>query len=220
MKFKAWVLNSPGHGLKAAVKIWFGWSANRLSLRVWQLPSRQSIRSTPPGTPRPAWEVRIAQRCSRSVSEGPISRGILHRLDPRWLCTQLPLEKGVGLGICMMYFCSLCCCRLWICTYYIYIYIFLWKGASWTPPRFTTWEMSFRARVYGCFAVWACYNRGKARPGMNIHVYICGNDGLVGDLQSVCNSCAQEALARSRQNRTALQKYLVHYERFGWGCIG
>lgn len=56
---------------------------------------------------------------------------------------------------------------------------------------------------------------GKARPGMNIHVYICGNDGLVGDLQSVCNSCAQEALARSRQNRTALQKYLVHYERFG-----
>lgn len=50
---------------------------------------------------------------------------------------------------------------------------------------------------------------------MNIHVYICGNAGLVGDLQSVCNTCALEALERSRKNKAALQKYVVHYERFG-----
>eukprot|EP00913_Durusdinium_trenchii_P010735 g10071.t1 len=53
---------------------------------------------------------------------------------------------------------------------------------------------------------------GKARPDMNVHVYVCGNDGLVHDLQSVCESCARESLARKR---TPLQKYVLHYERFG-----
>ncbi|CAK9098913.1 Respiratory burst oxidase homolog protein F (Cytochrome b245 beta chain homolog RbohAp108) (NADPH oxidase RBOHF) (AtRBOHF) [Durusdinium trenchii] len=56
---------------------------------------------------------------------------------------------------------------------------------------------------------------GKARPDMNVHVYVCGNDDLVRGLQSICDSCAQEALARSRTRKGPLQKYVVHYERFG-----
>ncbi|CAJ1351929.1 unnamed protein product [Effrenium voratum] len=53
---------------------------------------------------------------------------------------------------------------------------------------------------------------GRARPDLNIHVYICGNEALVSDLQSACVKCAQQALSRKGK---ALQQYLVHFERFG-----
>lgn len=56
---------------------------------------------------------------------------------------------------------------------------------------------------------------GRARPDISVHVYICGNDMLVKDLESVCHQCSVLAAARSRVEKTPLQKYIVHFERFG-----
>ncbi|CAE7536273.1 noxC [Symbiodinium natans] len=56
---------------------------------------------------------------------------------------------------------------------------------------------------------------GKARPEINVHVYICGNDTIVQDLTSVCQQCSAVAAARSREDKRPLQKYIVHFERFG-----
>mmetsp|Transcript_18909 Transcript_18909/g.43975 ORF Transcript_18909/g.43975 Transcript_18909/m.43975 type:complete len:955 (+) Transcript_18909:90-2954(+) len=56
---------------------------------------------------------------------------------------------------------------------------------------------------------------GAARPTENVHVYICGNDAIVKDLQSVCQKCSQHAMKRSEEQKLPLQKYVVHYERFG-----
>jgi len=56
---------------------------------------------------------------------------------------------------------------------------------------------------------------GRARPDISVHVYICGNDMLVKDLESVCHQCSALAAARSRVDKTPLQKYVVHFERFG-----
>lgn len=55
---------------------------------------------------------------------------------------------------------------------------------------------------------------GRARPDKSLHVYVCGNDGLVHDLQSGCQRIAKEALERN-PDQTNLQQYLVHFERFG-----
>jgi len=54
---------------------------------------------------------------------------------------------------------------------------------------------------------------GRARPDKNLHVYVCGNDTLVHDLQSACQRIAQDALQRNPNQK--LQQYLVHFERFG-----
>ncbi|OLP84804.1 Superoxide-generating NADPH oxidase heavy chain subunit C, partial [Symbiodinium microadriaticum] len=53
------------------------------------------------------------------------------------------------------------------------------------------------------------------QPDISVHVYICGNDMLVKDLESVCHQCSVLAAARSRVEKTPLQKYIVHFERFG-----
>mmetsp|Transcript_65294 Transcript_65294/g.156051 ORF Transcript_65294/g.156051 Transcript_65294/m.156051 type:complete len:900 (+) Transcript_65294:106-2805(+) len=56
---------------------------------------------------------------------------------------------------------------------------------------------------------------GMARPTENIHVYVCGNDALVKDLQAVCQKCSQYAVRRSEDTKLPVQKYVVHFERFG-----
>lgn len=58
-------------------------------------------------------------------------------------------------------------------------------------------------------------NIGKARPGQNVHVYVCANDTVVQDLQEVVKVCNLHAATDTRKNGTAAQEYLVHYERFG-----
>jgi len=58
-------------------------------------------------------------------------------------------------------------------------------------------------------------NIGKARPGYNIHVYICANDTVVQGLQDVATVCNLHAQADTQENSTEPQQYIVHYERFG-----
>lgn len=56
---------------------------------------------------------------------------------------------------------------------------------------------------------------GKARPGIDVDVYVCGNDGVVKYLQDVCAVCNQHAARDSTTNGAPRQKYRHHFERFG-----
>jgi len=56
---------------------------------------------------------------------------------------------------------------------------------------------------------------GKARPGMNVDVYVCGNDAVVKNLQEVCIVCNQHAERDVHENGAPRQHYSVHFERFG-----
>jgi predicted ferric reductase len=56
---------------------------------------------------------------------------------------------------------------------------------------------------------------GKARPGTNVHVYVCGNDAVVQNLQEVCIGCTREAEEGTRTRGLLPQRYDLHFERFG-----
>merc|ERR1712048_229049 len=56
---------------------------------------------------------------------------------------------------------------------------------------------------------------GKARPGMNVDVYVCGNDAIVNNLQEVCIVCNQHADKNHSEHGAPRQHYEVHFERFG-----
>merc|ERR1711988_96570 len=56
---------------------------------------------------------------------------------------------------------------------------------------------------------------GKARPGTNVHVYVCGNDAVVQNLQEVCAGCTREAEEGTRTRGLPPQRYELHFERFG-----
>jgi len=56
---------------------------------------------------------------------------------------------------------------------------------------------------------------GKARPGMNVEVYVCGNDAVVKNLQEVCIVCNKHAENDQNNNGAPKQHYKVHFERFG-----
>merc|ERR1719456_546262 len=56
---------------------------------------------------------------------------------------------------------------------------------------------------------------GKARPQYDVDIYICGNDMIVKGLQEVCVVCDQHARRDVTAHGGRLQKYTVHYERFG-----
>jgi len=56
---------------------------------------------------------------------------------------------------------------------------------------------------------------GKARPGMNVDVYVCGNDAIVKNLQEVCIVCNEHADRDRSENGIPQQHYKVHFERFG-----
>jgi len=56
---------------------------------------------------------------------------------------------------------------------------------------------------------------GKARPGMNVDVYVCGNDAIVKNLQDVCIVCNEHADRDRNENGIPQQHYKVHFERFG-----
>eukprot|EP00929_Paragymnodinium_shiwhaense_P106324 TRINITY_DN7161_c0_g1_i2.p1 TRINITY_DN7161_c0_g1~~TRINITY_DN7161_c0_g1_i2.p1 ORF type:complete len:993 (+),score=120.07 TRINITY_DN7161_c0_g1_i2:68-2980(+) len=62
-------------------------------------------------------------------------------------------------------------------------------------------------------------------PQDDVHVYVCGNEGLIGDLRSVCESCNDEAAASQSSCSDncdeeascdrSCQRFHLHYERFG-----
>jgi len=56
---------------------------------------------------------------------------------------------------------------------------------------------------------------GKARPGMNVDLYVCGNDAIVKNLQEICIVCNQHAERDRCENNAPPQHYEVHFERFG-----
>merc|ERR1712187_748660 len=56
---------------------------------------------------------------------------------------------------------------------------------------------------------------GKARPGMNVDVYVCGNDAIVKNLQHVSIVCNEHAERDRKENGSPQQHYKVHFERFG-----
>merc|ERR1712151_1356924 len=56
---------------------------------------------------------------------------------------------------------------------------------------------------------------GKARPGMNVDVHVCGNDAIVKNLQEVCIVCNEHAERDQSENGIPQQHYKVHFERFG-----
>merc|ERR1712048_1222047 len=56
---------------------------------------------------------------------------------------------------------------------------------------------------------------GKARPGMDVDVYVCGNDAVVKNLQETCIVCNQHAERDTHENGAPRQQYAVHFERFG-----
>merc|ERR1712014_569240 len=56
---------------------------------------------------------------------------------------------------------------------------------------------------------------GKARPGTNVHVYVCGNDAVVQNLQEVCAGCTREAEEATSSSGLPPQRYDLHFERFG-----
>merc|ERR1711862_1059064 len=51
---------------------------------------------------------------------------------------------------------------------------------------------------------------GRANPGHDVHVYICGGDKLVREVQNCCNVCH-----RVSKRRGYKQHFKVTYERFG-----
>jgi len=56
---------------------------------------------------------------------------------------------------------------------------------------------------------------GKARPGTDVNVYVCGNDAVVRNLFDVAAVCNQRAEADLRTGNSPKQSYHVHFERFG-----
>jgi len=52
---------------------------------------------------------------------------------------------------------------------------------------------------------------GKAHPGQDIHIYVCGNKQLVNSLHQVCDDCSE----RSASQDVTPQTYECHFERFG-----
>eukprot|EP00928_Gymnodinium_smaydae_P070765 TRINITY_DN54537_c0_g1_i1.p1 TRINITY_DN54537_c0_g1~~TRINITY_DN54537_c0_g1_i1.p1 ORF type:complete len:1018 (-),score=227.25 TRINITY_DN54537_c0_g1_i1:154-3051(-) len=56
---------------------------------------------------------------------------------------------------------------------------------------------------------------GKARPGLDVNVYVCGNDSLVKSMQDVLDVCNLHAERDAKSGEAPRQKYRLHYERFG-----
>jgi len=59
------------------------------------------------------------------------------------------------------------------------------------------------------------YAIGRARPGHDVHVFICGNDMIVKSLEEVCHLCNDAAKDDTAQNGAPAQSYTMHFERFG-----
>jgi hypothetical protein len=58
-------------------------------------------------------------------------------------------------------------------------------------------------------------NIGKSRPEYDVDVYICGNDMIVKNIQEVVAVCEDHNKRDVAKDGVPLQKYNVHYERFG-----
>mmetsp|Transcript_78254 Transcript_78254/g.181562 ORF Transcript_78254/g.181562 Transcript_78254/m.181562 type:complete len:120 (-) Transcript_78254:158-517(-) len=56
---------------------------------------------------------------------------------------------------------------------------------------------------------------GKARPGHDVYIYVCGNESLVKSLQDVCKTCNMRSQAAVDELQALPQKYRCLYERFG-----
>jgi len=59
---------------------------------------------------------------------------------------------------------------------------------------------------------------GQAHSDQDVHVYVCGNDGLVAGLKETCLRCSEEAKASKEDdlgNDRNAQEFIFHYERFG-----
>jgi len=56
---------------------------------------------------------------------------------------------------------------------------------------------------------------GKARPGTDVDVYVCGNDAVVNNLFDVAAVCNERAAADVKKGDAPRQSYRVHFERFG-----
>lgn len=60
---------------------------------------------------------------------------------------------------------------------------------------------------------------GEAHSDQDVHIYVCGNAGLVDSLKETCISCNRQAKASQEaelgNDKIAAQEFIFHYERFG-----
>jgi len=60
---------------------------------------------------------------------------------------------------------------------------------------------------------------GEAHSDQDVHIYVCGNAGLVASLKETCVSCNRQATASQEaepgNDKIAAQEFVFHYECFG-----